>query len=120
MAKARPDIWNLDLTVGKDTNLPKPEWGTKRICSNCETRYYDMMKAEPECPICGTPYDPSARNRRARPVADARRTKEQPEPAAIDAGSEDLEIETELDEDIDDLDSGDDVVENVASIDENC
>jgi uncharacterized protein (TIGR02300 family) len=47
----------------------KPEWGLKRICPNCGTRYYDFRKDPPTCPACGTPYDPEAllKSRRARP-----------------------------------------------------
>jgi len=51
--------------------LAKPEWGTKRICPSCGTRYYDLMREQIVCPKCSTPYDPEAflRARRARPVA---------------------------------------------------
>jgi uncharacterized protein (TIGR02300 family) len=47
----------------------KPEWGLKRICPNCGTRYYDFRKDPPTCPACGTVYDPEAllKSRRARP-----------------------------------------------------
>ena len=50
--------------------MAKPEWGVKRICPNCGTRYYDMRKDPPTCPSCGTAYDPEAllRSRRARPI----------------------------------------------------
>src|ERR1700742_3694867 len=47
----------------------KAEWGLKRICPNCGTRYYDFRKDPPTCPACGTVYDPEAllKSRRARP-----------------------------------------------------
>ncbi|ACI99876.1 TIGR02300 family protein [Rhodospirillum centenum] len=50
--------------------MAKAEWGTKRICPNCGTRYYDMRKEPPACPSCGTVFDPEAllRSRRARPI----------------------------------------------------
>jgi uncharacterized protein (TIGR02300 family) len=50
--------------------LAKPEWGVKRICPSCSTRYYDMRKTPPTCPNCGTVFDPEAllRSRRARPI----------------------------------------------------
>ncbi len=49
--------------------MVKPEWGQKRICPNCGTRYYDFRKDPPTCPACGTVYDPEAllKSRRARP-----------------------------------------------------
>jgi uncharacterized protein (TIGR02300 family) len=51
--------------------LAKPEWGTKRICPSCGTRYYDLLREQVICPKCSTPYDPEAflKARRARPVA---------------------------------------------------
>ncbi len=58
--------------------MVKAEWGLKRICPNCGTRYYDFRKEPPTCPACGTAYDPEAllKSRRARPgmVEDARKT----------------------------------------------
>jgi uncharacterized protein (TIGR02300 family) len=55
--------------------LAKPEWGTKRICPNCGTRYYDLLRDQAICPKCSTPYDPEAflRARRARPAAPVER-----------------------------------------------
>lgn len=49
--------------------MVKAEWGLKRICPNCGTRYYDFHKEPPACPACGTVYDPEAllKSRRARP-----------------------------------------------------
>jgi len=54
----------------EDQTVAKPEWGTKRICPNCGTRYYDMRKDPPTCPSCGTVFDPEAllRSRRSRPI----------------------------------------------------
>ena len=51
--------------------MAKPEWGTKRICPSCGTRYYDLLRDQVVCPKCSTPYDPEAflKARRARPVA---------------------------------------------------
>lgn len=36
--------------------MPKPEWGVKRLCGACATRFYDLGKEEAECPSCGTAY----------------------------------------------------------------
>src|SRR5580704_4509577 len=55
----------------KEYPLAKPEWGTKRICPSCGTRYYDLLREQVICPKCSTPYDPEAflKARRSRPVA---------------------------------------------------
>ena len=50
--------------------MAKPEWGSKRICPSCGTRYYDLMREPVVCPKCSTPFDPEAflKSRRARPA----------------------------------------------------
>lgn len=40
--------------------MPKAEWGKKVICSNCETKFYDLNRKPAICPSCGTEQtDPS-------------------------------------------------------------
>lgn len=72
--------------------MAKPEWGTKRICPSCGTRYYDLMHDPVVCPKCSTPFDPEAflKARRARPVAPVERELEPVGPEEIDA---DIEVE---------------------------
>ena len=38
--------------------MAKPEWGIKRICSSCNTKYYDFNKVPITCPSCGAEFDP--------------------------------------------------------------
>ena len=38
--------------------MAKPEWGIKRICLACNTKYYDFNKSPIICPSCGTKFDP--------------------------------------------------------------
>jgi uncharacterized protein (TIGR02300 family) len=73
--------------------LAKPEWGTKRICPSCGTRYYDMMRDPVVCPKCGTPFDPEAfiKARRARPAAPVERELEP-------VGAEDIDPDIEVEE----------------------
>ncbi len=33
--------------------MPKEEWGTKRLCPHCATRFYDLNKDPMTCPACG-------------------------------------------------------------------
>jgi uncharacterized protein (TIGR02300 family) len=67
--------------------VAKAEWGMKRLCPNCGTRYYDMRRDPIVCPHCGSPFDPEAllKTRRTRAVA----------PAAVEAVAEE-EIEPDL------------------------
>ncbi|USU05128.1 TIGR02300 family protein [Sphingomonadaceae bacterium OTU29MARTA1] len=37
----------------------KPEWGTKRTCPKCATRFYDLEKDDPvTCINCGSTWNP--------------------------------------------------------------
>jgi len=36
--------------------MPKVEWGKKVVCSNCETKFYDLNRKPSVCPNCGTEY----------------------------------------------------------------
>ena len=38
--------------------MAKPEWGKKRICLACNTKYYDFNKSPIICPSCGTEFNP--------------------------------------------------------------
>jgi uncharacterized protein (TIGR02300 family) len=39
----------------------KPEWGTKRSCPKCGTRFYDLGKDDPvNCISCGVNFQPEA------------------------------------------------------------
>ena len=46
--------------------MAKPEWGTKRICHSCGTRFYDLLRDPIVCPSCGTQFDPEALLRTTR------------------------------------------------------
>jgi uncharacterized protein (TIGR02300 family) len=58
-------------TGPKEARVSKQEWGTKRICPNCGTRYYDLSRDPIVCPKCSTTFDPEAllKTRRVRVVA---------------------------------------------------
>ena len=51
--------------------MAKPEWGQKRACPGCGSRFYDLMRDPITCPNCGTTVDPTAfsKTRRSRSVA---------------------------------------------------
>jgi uncharacterized protein (TIGR02300 family) len=81
--KAAIESWGTEAIVAK------PEWGMKRVCPSCGSRYYDMQRDPVTCPKCGAAYDPETvtKSRRARPAPVA---EEPIEPMA------DEEIEAEV------------------------
>ena len=36
--------------------MPKEEWGTKRLCPHCATRFYDLRNDPMTCPACGAQF----------------------------------------------------------------
>lgn len=48
--------------------MAKPEWGTKRTCEKCGTRFYDLRRSSVVCPQCGTPWAPKPSGRAQRAV----------------------------------------------------
>lgn len=96
--------------------MSKAEWGLKRVCPSCNTRYYDMKKNPPVCPTCGTIFDPEnlVRSRRGRAEKKAAPAPEEvidDIPVADGDEPEDAVIE-----DAEEL--GEDVVEEVVAVED--
>ena len=51
--------------------MAKLEWGVKRLCQSCATKFYDLGRSPIACPKCGARFDPEAllKSRRSRPTA---------------------------------------------------
>lgn len=93
--------------------MAKPEWGTKRTCTHCGARFYDLNKSPIICPKCGEENEAEA------PVK-LRRTKDPKvaKPAKVAAPVEEEEVEdTQSDTDTDD-DSDDDLMEDAGDLGE--
>jgi len=60
----RPDVLRADGTCyfsGAFVAMVKPEWGTKRTCPKCGTRFYDLTKEDPVvCINCGNQWMPES------------------------------------------------------------
>ena len=72
--------------------MVKAEWGTKRTCPKCATRFYDLGNDEPvTCIECGTNWvpEPVLKSKQPMPFEAAETTKEK-EKADEDLGAEDL------------------------------
>lgn len=44
-----------EMIQGND--MPKEEWGVKRLCPKCATRFYDLQKDPMTCPACEVEFD---------------------------------------------------------------
>lgn len=85
--------------------MAKPNPGDKRICPNCETRYFDFGKLPPTCPKCSTVLDTSNGKAKAKaevePVEDVVEAKTENDDEIIDL-DDDLNVDDDLDENEDD------------------
>jgi uncharacterized protein (TIGR02300 family) len=73
--------------------MVKPEWGTKRSCPKCATRFYDLGKDDPvTCIECGNAWmpEPVLKSKQPMPFEVAAPAPEKPEPADDDLAAEEL------------------------------
>ena len=91
--------------------MVKPEWGTKRTCPKCGTRFYDLEKDNPvTCIDCGQAWEPDPVLKSKQPLPYEAPKQE----VAVEKANDDLaEDELDIDEDAetnpdDDVDLGGD------------
>ncbi len=84
--------------------MAKPEWGTKRLCTGCGDRFYDLQRDPIVCPKCGVVFDPEqvTRLKRAR---NSPPPEPKPKPAVVAANDDAAAVVA--DDDIDDIDDDD-------------
>ncbi len=81
--------------------MPKDEWGVKRICPTCSTRFYDLRTDPMTCPNCGAVF--SLESLTAVKARTLRPEKVKPEPVDIEDLPEiDADEAIETDDDLDD------------------
>lgn len=88
--------------------MPKEEWGVKRVCPKCATRFYDLQNDPMTCPACEVSFDvASLTQQKTRSAAPEKEVKAE-EPAPVD----DLEEAVVLDDEEDTADDiGDDLLD---------
>ncbi len=108
--------------------MVKPEWGTKRTCPKCATRFYDLGKEDPvTCIECGTEFVPEPVLKSKQPLPfEAADTSKKPTKADSDlSGGDDDDEDLNIDEDEEpsaddevDLSTGDDDIRVATGDDE--
>ena len=104
--------------------MAKPEWGTKRICQSCGTRFYDLMRTPCTCPKCGSVVEAEVVFKPRRQSAEARAAAKLAPAAEIGAVAvvEGDDIEAIEDEDaegvVDAKEEDDALMEDVADLGE--
>lgn len=82
--------------------MPKEEWGVKRLCPACSTRFYDLRRNPMTCPACGNVVSLEALLGNRSQSTVTRKAVVSPKPAA----------EPDSDVLIEDEDDSDDVIED--------
>ena len=81
--------------------MPKDEWGAKRICPNCSTRFYDLQHDPMTCPNCAATF--TLESLTAVKAKALRPEKAKPEPVDLEDLPEiDADDGIETDDDLDD------------------
>ena len=85
--------------------VAKEDWGTKRLCQSCATKFYDFGRTPIVCPKCATTFDPETllKSRRTRPSASKMAKVPKPATVPVPAKSEDNDIDAGVN-DVDDED----------------
>jgi uncharacterized protein (TIGR02300 family) len=79
----------------------KPEWGTKRSCPKCATRFYDLTKDEPvTCINCGYAWNPEPvlKSKQPMPYEQLKPGLVEPEAEVADPNA-DLDLDADVDDD---------------------
>ncbi|MGX7895601.1 TIGR02300 family protein [Tsuneonella sp. HG222] len=84
--------------------MVKPEWGSKRTCPKCAERFYDLTKDDPiECIECGNKWYPEPVLKSKQPIPF--------EEEKVKSKEADSDLADE-DEDLEDIDDGEDSPDN--------
>ena len=91
--------------------MVKPEWGTKRSCPKCGTRFYDLGKEDPvACIECGEEWTPEPVLKTKQPIPFEEDTKKKTGEADSDLADDDdlSDVDEEENRPDSDVDLGDD------------
>ncbi|WP_095589539.1 TIGR02300 family protein [Actibacterium ureilyticum] len=91
--------------------MPKEEWGVKRVCPNCSTRFYDLQRDPMVCPSCGHSMSlESLTSGKGRTLVADKSDKASKQSSDDESLADDVVLDD--DDDDSDVDLGDDVLED--------
>jgi uncharacterized protein (TIGR02300 family) len=93
LCRARITRFSLEFS----SPMVKPEWGTKRACPKCATRFYDLGKEDPvTCINCGVNWYPEPVLKSKQPLPyEAAKVEKEVEKEDTDLAADDLEIDVD-------------------------
>jgi len=98
--------------------VTKPEWGSKRTCLNCGTRFYDMQRTPILCPKCGSENVPDAvsKVRRGMKKAVVHAVPEAKPKAVVAVAEDDAIDDVDVDVEVEDDDVDDALIEDASDL----
>jgi len=93
------------IYFGEFSPMVKAEWGTKRTCPKCATRFYDLGKEDPvTCVACGVAWDPDPvlKSKQPMPYDAPKKAVEVEEKDDADLAADELEIDEDEEKNPDD------------------
>jgi uncharacterized protein (TIGR02300 family) len=88
--------------------MPKDEWGVKRLCPHCASRFYDLRRDPMTCPECSQTFSAeSLVAQRGRALTAEKVAAKEPKEEV-----DDLAADNEIDDDAADVDLDDDLLED--------
>lgn len=95
--------------------MPKDEWGVKRVCPNCQGRFYDLQKEDMVCPYCATEFNLKSLTQDKNSIVKAEeKAKESEEATVVDEAADVLDDDNDSDIEVDDSLLDDDDDDNVS------
>jgi len=94
--------------------MPKEEWGVKRLCPHCASRFYDLQRDPMTCPECAHTFtaDSLIVSRGRSMIAEKAAVRERDRDRVRAAESDDLVDEEVLEDETADVDLDDDLLED--------
>lgn len=86
--------------------MPKDEWGVKRLCPHCASRFYDLQRDPMTCPECGHSFTAESL------VTGRGRALTSEKTSVKEDKVDDLTDDDDLDDDTGDTDLDDDLLED--------
>lgn len=90
--------------------MPKEEWGVKRVCPKCATRFYDLQNDPMTCPSCEASFDVASLTQQKTRTATAEKVEKPAKPETADDLEEDIVLDDDDDTSPDDI--ADDLLED--------
>ncbi|MEM9432891.1 MAG: TIGR02300 family protein [Pseudomonadota bacterium] len=91
--------------------MPKEEWGVKRVCPNCSTRFYDLQNDPMTCPACAHEFTLESLTGNKSRTMQADKPDAQNKDNIVEGEEEDVVLDDDDADDDADVDIDDDLLE---------